>query len=260
MGTVSRIKDSDSAPRSGHKLKSLVAVLAAASLVLSGGGPLESIFELFGAGRTTVHADGAVALQLGTAGIADGHHIYYGTKTDDYNYWDPNGGTDPYWRVLDADQDNTGAADGMFVLSETLWGNKPNTSTYEWVSFDSSSNIWQYSEAEEWCVSFTGRVFSLGEGCAVRTVVKADAAEDIYGLSWGTGRLYHYVFFLSAKEASIYLAENCETVENKDRLKAYYNGSPQNWWLRSHKTGTSDEAGYVLGEGAVNTIDIPLRW
>ena len=87
-----------------------------------------------------------------SGGIADGDHIYLGTK-DETNYtWTD---ASPYWRVLDADKMNTGGA-GMFVMSESLIGNNPG-GIYGNIYFnqdDTKGIAWQGSDARSWCGSF----------------------------------------------------------------------------------------------------------
>ena len=123
----------------------------------------------------TAHASGTADIQLVTdgvaAGIADGHHVYFGTFPETgYVHTNARPGntedtsTEPYWRVLDADHENVSStaeesAGAMFVLSETLWG---TGGTYGDVYFNNVppySNIWAGSTAQGWCATFLGGAF-----------------------------------------------------------------------------------------------------
>ena len=195
----------------------------------------------FGTKPMTAQADdGEPEIQLGTAGIDDNELIAYGMN---------NGyakGTAIY-RVLDADHDNDGGTNAMFVMSEDLWGTGGNRGN---VYFDNTapySNVWQDSDAKGWCGDFYTANFGTVEKTAVKAVTKDDAAEEVFGISWAASSLNgENVFFLSAKEVSTYISAT-----EGDALKANYGGAPGYWWLRSPYALDSTHAGLVYYGGYV---------
>jgi hypothetical protein len=172
-------------------------------------------------------------IALGTSGVADKDFVYFGN----YN------GTDIKWKVLDADADNTGAAQGMFLLSEYLLkqNNEP---------FDVDLNVWQGSDAQNWCKSFAGsNAFTASEKTALKSVSKTDVAMSKYSWNWGESFLVdEQVFYLSAEEAARYIGPN-----NGDTgLAATTSGDAAGgWWLRSPRNLGDGEAGFVYEVGYV---------
>ncbi|MDD3361165.1 MAG: hypothetical protein PHW34_05770 [Hespellia sp.] len=85
-------------------------------------------------------------MELGTSGVADKDFVYFGN----YN------GEDIKWKVLDADADNTGAAQGMFLLSEYLLeqNNKPFDAEGIANEGQTNPNEWQHSDAQGRCTAF----------------------------------------------------------------------------------------------------------
>lgn len=94
-------------------------------------------------------ADGDTAIMLGTNGISG-----YDDSTNSYDYiyfgnWNaPDQYTTPgpiKWRVLD-DQTNTGG-DGLFLLSDVLFGKGSQYGGGVYFKQNGSSNAWQGSDA-----------------------------------------------------------------------------------------------------------------
>ena len=183
-------------------------------------------------------ADGDTAIMLGTNGISG-----YDDSTNSYDYiyfgnWeapDEYTTTGPIkWQVLD-NQTNTGE-NGLFLLSERLFGEGNPYGGGVCFRQDRSSNAWQGSDAQKWCQDFYGKSFSTGEQGAVFATTKTDAeyqaSSGDFPLPYGVSQLEDdKVFFLSAEEA-----ENSAYgfINNAARL-AYF-GNTSNWgvwWLRS---------------------------
>lgn len=196
----------------------------------------------FGAKPMSAQAANEPIMQFGTAGIDDDEWISYGKKAEVYAQ-----GTTIY-RVLDADHDNAGGNDAMFVMSEGLWG---NGGTWGDVYFDNTrdpkTNVWQGSDAQAWCGGFYTNNFGTVEKTAVKAVTKDDDAEEVFGVSLAESSLNREnVFFLSAKEVSTYISATAG-----DALKAKYGEDPRNWWLRSPYAADPSQASLVIGDGGV---------
>ena len=195
-------------------------------------------------------ADGDKAIMLGTNGISG-----YDDNTNSYDYiyfgnWeapDEYTTTGPIkWRVLD-DQTNTGG-DGLFLLSDGLFGQGNKYGGGVCFNQDRSSNVWQGSAAQKWCQDFYGSSFSTGEQGAVLATTKTDAAYKATSVKppidfLGSELKGDTVFFLSAEE-----------VENKaygfidNAARRAYFGNTGNWgawWLRSPDKLTSTVAGTI---------------
>ena len=188
---------------------------------------------------TTVFAvDGDKAIMLGTNGIS-GYDD--NTNSYDYIYFGNWKAPDEYttngpikWRVLD-DQTNT-EGDGLFLLSDGLFGKGNQYGGGVCFNQDRSSNVWQGSAAQEWCQDFYGKSFSTGEQDAVLATTKDDEAYDATSvrppIPYGTSELKEdKVFFLSAEEA-----ENSAYgfIDNAARKACLFNtGKYGAWWLRS---------------------------
>ena len=185
-------------------------------------------------------ADGDTAIMLGTNGISG-----YDDSTNSYDYiyfgnWNaPDQYTTPgpiKWRVLD-NQTNTGE-NGLFLLSDRLFGEGHQYGGGVCFRQDRSSNVWQGSDAQKWCQDFYGKSFSTGEQGAVFATTKNDAeykakaSSGALPLQYGVSQLEEdKVFFLSAEEA-----ENSAYgfINNAARLAYFGNTSNRGvWWLRS---------------------------
>ena len=179
--------------------------------------------------------DGDKAIMLGTNGISgydstNGYdYIYFGnwTALDEYTTSGPI-----KWRVLD-DQTNTGG-DGLFLLSDVLFGEGNPYGGGVCFRQDGSSNVWQGSDAQAWCNTFYTSSFSKGEQGAVLATTKTDEAYTAGKppIPHGTSELKEdEVFFLSAEEA-----ENSAYgfINDAARLAYFGNGNRYGaWWLRS---------------------------
>ena len=205
-------------------------------------------------------ADGDKTIMLRTNGISG-----YDDSTNSYDYiyfgnWEA---LDIYttngpikWRVLD-DQTNT-EGDGLFLLSDGLFGKGNQYGGGVCFNQDRSSNVWQGSAAQKWCQDFYGSSFSTGEQDAVLATTKDDKAYDAtsgdlpvpYGVSQLIGDT---VFFLSAEEA-----ENSAYgfINDTARKACLFNtGKYGAWWLRSpvEQQSGKDVAGTVTrSPGSLN--------
>lgn len=197
-------------------------------------------------------ADGDKAIMLGTSGIS-GFDTAKGGTGYDYIYFGNWKALDQYttsgpikWRVLD-DQTNT-EGDGLFLLSDVLFGKGNKYGGGVCFNQDRSSNVWQGSAAQKWCQDFYGSSFSTGEQGAVLATTKTDAAYKATSVRppidfLGSELKGDTVFFLSAEE-----------VENKaygfidNAARRAYFGNTGNWgawWLRSPDKLTSTVAGTI---------------
>ena len=190
-----------------------------------------------------------------SGGIEDQDHIYLGTKDDTHYTW-----TDavPYWRVLDADEMNTGDA-GMFLLSENLIGNNPGGS-YGNIYFNQDlmkGNAWQKSDAQAWCGDFLTNVFSGQEQAAIAGTTKSDGAKTYtdteYSCTFDYGASNNIlsgdpVFFLSAEEAD----SSAYGFTNNASRTAKYESSNAPWWLRSPYSDDINRAGIVWFVGRID--------
>ncbi|MGI6110100.1 MAG: DUF6273 domain-containing protein [Eubacteriaceae bacterium] len=181
---------------------------------------------------------GVKKIELGTGGVADKDFVYFGN----YN------NTDIKWKVLDADKDNTGTGNGMFLLSEYLLeqNNKP---------FDVDSNVWQDSDAQKWCKTFAeSSAFTGSEKTALKSVSKTDAVTNQYDISWGTSSLAdEKVFYISAEEAANYIGAN----DKDEGLATTTSGNAAGgWWLRSPYYLDTYSAGTVFADGIVNVDSV----
>ncbi|MDD4509323.1 MAG: DUF6273 domain-containing protein [Oscillospiraceae bacterium] len=192
-------------------------------------------------------AGNGLALQLGTSGVADKDFIYFG------NYNSEN----IKWKVLDADADNTGKANGMFLLSEYLLeqSNVPFDADKIRNEGQYDPNKWQHSDAQAWCTAFAASsAFTTSEKTALKTVSKEDSATTKYGIAYGTSSLVdEKVFYLSAEEAATYISSN-----NFDKgLAAGSSGGIEGaWWLRSPNPNYTVMVGFVNEDGFVNSTDV----
>ena len=208
---------------------------------------------------TTVFAAGDTgkAIQLGTSGIKDpttkndGGGKYY--TPNSYIYFGKAGSAPIKWRVLDANADNTGSANGMFLLSEHLLGN---------TRFHGNSNVWQGSTAQSWCNTFVDNTsnFSTAEKNAMLGVAKTDSAENnLYILEWGESSLTanDKMFFLSVRELADYVGDyDCAP----GLTATYGDNSPGYWCLRSPKADGTRYVGVVSRAGYVHDYHVNDDW
>lgn len=196
-------------------------------------------------------ADGDKAIMLGTSGIS-GFDTAKGGTGYDYIYFgnwtalDIHTTSGPIkWRVLD-DKTNTGG-DGLFLLSDVLFGKGNKYGGGVCFRQDRSSNAWQGSDAQKWCQNFYSSSFSTGEQGAVLATTKTDEAyKATSGGPYGVSQLEgDTVFFLSAEEVE---NEVYGFIDNAAR-RAYF-GNTRNWgawWLRSpvEQQSSKDVAGTI---------------
>lgn len=195
-------------------------------------------------------ADGDTAIMLETNGISG-----YDDSTNSYDYiyfgnWnapDKYTTTGPIkWRVLD-DQTNTGG-DGLFLLSDVLFGKGNRYGGGVCFNQDRSSNVWQGSAAQKWCQDFYGSSFSTGEQGAVLATTKTDAAYKATSVKppidfLGSELKGDTVFFLSAEEVE---SSAYGFINNAARLAYFGNtGNWGAWWLRSPDKLTPTVAGTI---------------
>lgn len=202
------------------------------------------------------------AIELGTAAILDpttntsgsetyktpNSYIYFGVNSE-------NSSTPIKWRVLDANKDNNGSTDRMFLLSEYLlkYGVKFNVS---------SSNRYQGSNVQQWCSDFAKSTsnFSLPEQSTMISISKNDIAETLYGNDdIGSSSLSgDQMFLLSARE----LADYVSNYNFSERLQAApLNGAydyNNRWWLRSSSTSSIYYAMRVNANGSVEATSRPV--
>ncbi|MDD3402958.1 MAG: DUF6273 domain-containing protein [Hespellia sp.] len=192
-------------------------------------------------------------IALGTSGVADKDFVYFGN----YN------GTDIKWKVLDADADNTGAADGMFLLSEYRLEQSNVPFETAWNSDDgdgqTNPNEWQGSDAQVWCKTFAdSAAFTSAEKGALKSVGKRDAETRQYSIPWGTSSLAdEKVFYLSAAEAATYIGAN----DGDEGLATTTSGGDAGgWWLRSPYSNPTIAAGFVFEDGSVNLASVAYTY
>lgn len=201
---------------------------------------------------TVFAADGDKAIMLGTSGIS-GFDTAKGGTGYDYIYFGNWKALDKYtttgpikWRVLD-DKTNTGG-DGLFLLSDVLFGKGNKYGGGVCFNQDRSSNVWQGSAAQKWCQDFYGSSFSTGEQGAVLATTKTDAAYKATSVKppidfLGSELKGDTVFFLSAEEVE---SSAYGFINNAARLAYFGNtGNWGAWWLRSPDKLTPTVAGTI---------------
>ena len=150
-------------------------------------------------------------------------YIYFGVNSE-------NSSTPIKWRVLDANKDNNGNTDRMFLLSEYLlkYGVKFNE-----YNRTGNSNIYQGSIVQTWCKSFANNTsnFSPAEQSTMVGISKTDSAVTLYGSNYGSSSLNgDQMFLLSVRELADYVSNK----NKSSRLKATTTYEMEgNWWLRS---------------------------
>lgn len=191
-------------------------------------------------------------------GIQKNQHIYFGKiRSGSYNYWDTEGENKPYWRVLDPSKDNNGVAGNIFLMSETLWGNDPDTYKDGGIFFNNPNekgNEWKDSDARTWCNSYLGNIFTEPERAAIKGISKKDDA--VQG-EWKTCYLENdKVFFMSVAEVNQYIGTTYEDVK-----ASYLNDPIAYWWLRTPSWGSSWDPNYTVATvyGAVGLSYVKSR-
>lgn len=226
------------------KKKALSLILAVAMVL--GAVPFTSVVA-------NAEDTGVKKIELKTSGVADKDFVYFGNYSS----------TDIKWKVLDADADNTGTANGMFLLSEYLLeqNNKPFEAA--WNSDDgdgqTNPNEWQHSDAQDWCTTFAdSSAFTGFEKTALKSVSKTDAAINKYDIDWATSSLDNEkVFYLSAEEAANYIGPK----DRDEGLATTTSGNAAGgWWLRSPFDYDTCLAGYVYEDGLVYYIDVIIPY
>lgn len=208
------------------------AIMAATAILLSG---------------MTVNAQqtsGAKNIELGAGGISDKDFVYFGRYKNE----------DIKWKVLNADADNTGANDGIFLLSEYLL-EQSNVPFEESADNDNDGqtkpNDWQHSNAQAWCTGFAASAFDTADKTALRSVSKSDKPVKQYTLLWGESSLdKESVFYLSAGEAAKYIGPNWG---DEGLAATTSGGAAGSWWLRSPDADFENNAGYVYMKGEVSS-------
>lgn len=222
--------------------KKILSVTLAAAIALT----LMPTFSLL----VNAGATDARSITIGASGIAAGNHVYYGN----YDYLTSTEGDESIsWRVLDT-KTNAGNDDGIFLLSENVIATGINFKHTE-----PQNNIWQGSDAQNWCDTFLFSAFDAKEQTAILATTKSDAAVELIHTVNQSVMNYSAVnnilngdkvFFLSAEEA------NGKFENDGDRI-ALYDGTAVAWWMRSPVTDeTNNHVGVVSDGGNVSfTLD-----
>lgn len=192
--------------------------------------------------------------------IQKNQHIYFGTLDEsEYAYRDSEGNPYPCWRVLDPEKDNAGDEGAIFLISDSLWGNKDNEEdggipfSYNanrdlnnegTIALKNNTNSWYYidentgknwvSYAWLWCYNFLLNTFTDEEQDVIRPVYKTDDGYDDpthdYD-SYPECTLYDdQVFFLSLQELNDYIG-NLYDGDGSTNLYEKLNWKP--YWLRT---------------------------
>ncbi len=161
--------------------------------------------------------------------VEENQKIYYQPMS--YVYLGTAGEAPIRWRVLNAHADSTGKADGVFLLSENLHGDTKNGD----VPFDFSqpwSNVWEESDAKQWCQKFAQAHLGAAELAAVRKTTKTEPEVKLFNYTWTENSLKEdQLFFLSVQELEQYVA-NFNQGPGLGALRAD-GGTERPWWLRS---------------------------
>ena len=188
-----------------------------------------------------------------TAGIRPGDIVYFGRPDKDICF-------DGAWRVLDAEQTNTGET-GMFLLSENLIGRDQRHGLYFRNEKKPSTNAYAGSDAKAWCASFYETHFSEAEKEAILPTYKSDTAIAVKASLFSKDEEHQqlvrfdaaeqildgdHVFLLSAEEAS-----SAEYGLGTDESRiARFGKTAANWWLRSpHDPSFPIDVGLVFYSG-----------
>lgn len=160
---------------------------------------------------------------------AEGYYnIYFGT-------WQNYGETEKNpvkWRVLDTKTNMD--TDGLFLLSETLYGNTSAGGIF-FNGNEGGTNVWQQSSARYWCRVFAGELPDQGKGAfsaaEYNMLIKTYKSDKSYYASPAVENILNgdTVFFLSSYES-----ENAKYgLQSKEDRIGNYNGIAKTWLLRS---------------------------
>lgn len=156
-------------------------------------------------------------------------------SSSDLIYYGVYKGEPVLWRVLDAEETNTGE-EGIFLLTDGLIDKGQ-------VPFDETSTLWEGSLAQQWCTNFLNQAFNEDEQALIPATSKDEDEVYLYALSWRAVSLKEEkVFFLSVIELEKYFGSYSEINKNtveKSSLDSY-------WWLRSPHRYHDDYHGIVL--------------
>lgn len=185
--------------------------------------------------------------------IHAGDIVYFGTA-------DESIGFDGAWRVLDAEQTNTGET-GMFLLCENLIGRDTRHGLYFRNEKEPATNAYAGSDAKAWCASFFETHFSEAEQAAILPTYKSDAAIGIPSTLFSDAGEHQAVvrfdaaenildgdrvFLLSAEEAS----NPAYGFDSDESRIARFGKTAANWWLRSpHDPSFPIDVGLVFYSG-----------
>ncbi|MBR0424749.1 MAG: hypothetical protein IJK01_01345 [Clostridia bacterium] len=185
--------------------------------------------------------------------IQAGDLVYFGTADEVIGF-------DGAWRVLDAEQTNTGEA-GMFLLSENLIGRDTRNGLYFRNEKEPTTNAYAGSDAKAWCADFFATHFSEAEQAAILPTYKSDAAIAIPSTLFNDVGEHQAVvrfdaaenildgdrvFLLSAEEAS----NPAYGFDSDESRIARFGKTAANWWLRSpHDPSFPIDVGLVFYSG-----------
>jgi hypothetical protein len=185
--------------------------------------------------------------------IQSGDLVYFGTADEAIGF-------SGAWRVLDAEQTNTGEA-GLFLLSETLIGKDKRHGLYFRDEKKPTTNTYTGSDAKAWCADFFDTHFSEAEQAAILPTYKSDDPIEIPSTLFsdvgdhpaivrfdGEENILNgdRVFLLSAEEAS---SAKYGLDTDESRIASFF-GTAANWWLRSpHDPSFPIDVGLVFYNG-----------
>ena len=155
----------------------------------------------------------------------------------------------------------------MFLLSEYILDNNNVQFEAVWDSDDGDGqgtqyNMWQHSDGQVWCSTFTNSAFDKKEAAAIhktsKTDNKTDSATGPYNVSWGASSLNEeQVFFISADEAAAYIGPNDGAAGLAATTSA---GGAGAWWLRSPYRYNAYNAGAVIDNGFVRDRSVDITY
>ena len=138
--------------------------------------------------------------------------------------------------MLNANQANNGDANGIFLLSEyyLLVNNDLGNLFVDDVAFDSESQVWQGSDAQNLCKDWYGKFFTQPEKNSIISVSKTDTAVNLYGINWAASSLSEdRLFFLSVQELAGYVGSYTYASILADTEIPY--GEPYEWLIEAFK-------------------------
>ena len=159
----------------------------------------------------------------------------------------------PYWRILDKDEDGN-----FLFMSEYLWTGDGTDSSAK-IKFDPdwTTNVYQGSNAHNWCKSFEAAVLNNVDFLTIKQTTKDDkeyaakiSAYSTYTFASSTGILNNdKVFLLSVEEAEKYMSTETGRI-------AYLNDktTAELWYLRSPDKDNAKRVGEILKNGKINRV------